>query len=88
MRPLPDMQLGRVMTLRCAAYIADQALNRPYAQVGQGLGIDEKTVRQIAGEAAEAQQALRRSPGTGSPAGNARTATSARQSRQAWRPCQ
>lgn len=50
LQPLPDMDERRRMTLRCVEYIGNQALRRPFVQIADDVGIDEKTVRLIAGE--------------------------------------
>lgn len=38
------------MTVRCAKYIAEQSRIRTFADIARTVGIDEKTVRQIAAE--------------------------------------
>lgn len=53
LQPLPDMEEGRRMTVRCREYVAEQGLRRPFTQVADDLGLDEKTVRQICGERIE-----------------------------------
>lgn len=50
LQPLPDIDDQRRMTRRCVTYIEEQALRRPFTQVAADIGIDEKTVRIIAGE--------------------------------------
>lgn len=52
---LPDIEPGYEMTKRCASYIAEQAVERTFAQVGRMVGIAEKTVREIASRVTDAQ---------------------------------
>src|SRR5260221_4476686 len=50
LQPLPDMEDNRRLTVRCREYIVEQALLRPFTEIARDIGIDEKTVRQLAGE--------------------------------------
>jgi transposase len=45
---LPDIDPVRTMTARCIAYVGEQARIRTFSDVARIVGIDEKTVRQIA----------------------------------------
>jgi transposase len=47
---MPAMDERRRMSMRCLAYVRGQALIRPFTQVAHDVGVDEKTVRTIAGE--------------------------------------
>ena len=49
-QPLPDIDDKRRMTKRCVQYIKEQALRRTFTQIAEDIGMDEKTVRVIAGE--------------------------------------
>jgi transposase len=46
-QPNPAVVEKHRMTCQCYDHIAEQALQRPYAQVAREVGIDEKVVRQI-----------------------------------------
>lgn len=59
LQPLPDMDEKRRMTSRCVEYIGNQALRRTFADIATDVGIDEKTVRLIAGEKMEQMDAVR-----------------------------
>jgi hypothetical protein len=50
LQPLPDMVDGRRMTVRCCEHVAQIALLRPFTQIVAEIGLDEKSVRQIADE--------------------------------------
>lgn len=47
---LPDIDDRRRMTKRCVQYIESQALRRTFSQIAEDIGLDEKTVRLVAGE--------------------------------------
>lgn len=50
LQPIPDLDDQRRMTTRCREYIQDQGLMRPFSHVAADIGIDEKTVRQVAAD--------------------------------------
>jgi 5-methylcytosine-specific restriction endonuclease McrA len=50
LQPLPDMEDNHRLTIRCRNYVIDQAFLRPLTEIARDIGIDEKTVRQVAGE--------------------------------------
>jgi len=60
LQPLPDMEEGRRMTVRCREYIEEQGLKRPFTQVADDIGIDEKTVRLICADRIAALDAAHR----------------------------
>jgi len=47
---LPDIDPSRRMTRRCNAYIRQQVLRKTFAEVARETGVNEKTIRGIAGE--------------------------------------
>ena len=47
LQPLPDMQVGHRMTVRCRDYILNQSLLLPFTQIADVVGINEKVVRQV-----------------------------------------
>ncbi|MBK4735542.1 ISL3 family transposase [Noviherbaspirillum pedocola] len=49
-QPLAGMEDGRLMTQRCAGYIAEQSLIDPFTTIARHLGVNETTVRTIAQE--------------------------------------
>lgn len=50
LQPIPDLDDQRRMTVRCREYVQEQCLLRPFTQVADDIGLDEKTVRQIAAD--------------------------------------
>jgi transposase len=52
-QPLPEIDDHRDMTKRLIEYVGEQALKKPFTQIADEAGLDEKTVRQIAGRAME-----------------------------------
>ncbi len=48
LQPTPDLDEAHRMTVRCRVLIEKQALRKPFTQVARDVGIDEKTVREIA----------------------------------------
>ena len=50
MQPLPDVDERRRMTKRAIAYVREHCLAKPFVAIARDLGVDEKTVRQIAKE--------------------------------------
>jgi transposase len=57
---LPDMDDTHRMTARCAEYVRQQSLLKPFTHVANDLGINEKTVRLIAREHIAAMNAAHR----------------------------
>lgn len=50
LQELPDMDEQRRMTVRCLDYIGEQSLLRPFTHVAYDIGVNEKTIRNIAAE--------------------------------------
>jgi transposase len=50
LQPLPDIDPSRRMTKRCTAYIRQQVRRKTFAEVARETGVNEKTIRGIAGE--------------------------------------
>lgn len=53
LQPLPDMDDNRRMTKRLVEYIGEQALKKPFTNIADEVGLDEKTIRLIAGQSLE-----------------------------------
>lgn len=51
--PLPEIDDQRDMTKRLIEYVGEQALKKPFTNIADETGLDEKTVRLIAGKAIE-----------------------------------
>lgn len=53
LQPLPDIDDNRRMTKRLVEYIGEQALKKPFTEIAFEVGLDEKTIRYVAGQAIE-----------------------------------
>lgn len=51
LQPLPDIDDNRRMTTRLIEYISSAALKRPFTDIAFEVGLDEKTIRYVAGQA-------------------------------------
>lgn len=49
-QPLDSMEPGRLMTVRCAEYIAEQCLRDTFTNIAAHLGVNETTVRSVAAD--------------------------------------
>jgi transposase len=56
LQPLPDMDDNRRMTTRLVDYIGSQALRKPFTEIADEVGMDEKTIRLVAGQAMQAME--------------------------------
>jgi transposase len=53
LQPLPEIDDNRRMTKRLVEYIGEQALKKPFTEIADEVGLDEKTIRLVAGQAIE-----------------------------------